>query len=81
MAEKMNKKAILEEKKFCRKQIRKLIDEVMVETDQSIALSKYEEMRAYGDRVATLDAMYTKLVSDEFDRAVNKLFNNIMKGV
>ena len=77
----MTKQAIREEKKFCSKRIRLLQKEIMAETDRSIALTKLEEMTALSHRAATLDAMYTKLVSDEFDQTVNKLLDNIMKGV
>ena len=77
----MTKKVILAERKFCAQQIKMLQDEIMSETDQSIALTKLEEMTAWASRAIELDTMYTKMVSDEHDRTVIKLLNHIMKRV
>ena len=75
----MTKKDILAEKKDLRKRSRLLINEIMAETDQSIALTKLEELTALNSRIATLDAMYTRIISDEYDRTINKLLDKIMK--
>lgn len=75
----MTKKDILAEKKDLRKRSRLLINEIMAETDQSIALTKLEELTALNSRIATLDAMYTRIISNEYDRTVTKLLDKIMK--
>lgn len=77
----MTKKEILKEKKTLKKRTRQLIGEIMGETNQSIALTKLEELTALEHRCVTLDNMYAKIISDEFDQTVNKLLNNIMKRV
>ena len=75
----MTKKDILAEKKDLRKRSRLLINEIMAETNQSIALTKLEELTALNSRIATLDAMYTRIISNEYDRTVTKLLDKIMK--